>query len=368
MEKLKLESLMFAVLAVSVGIPAYSQSYIAPNQMPSAPSPMAPNPYSARPSAIPVIDYSKPPVMDGNAYYAVNGYASPNTYALANQRPVWREGQPLPNNQNAGRDSVEDYGIEYYMSLSYGMATFAGKDMTNEYYDYPMNNVGDTLGDGKAFTFGLGALANRTAWFEIAFTSVSGLKVGPTSRASNQWCPGDQDDYGGFFYDCEKDVEIDSGGSITSTNFGLNVFVPMDDLFGSILGGMLRPYIGAGVGIAFNTVSDYTVYDEVGYGEPPYEDDPAVITGLPGEDGENAGFYEYDGLITHFGATTKSMSWNLEVGLEVNIDRKTKIDFYMKRQNLGKVKSRNDGYASYESVMILNPLPSGDWYGCSPEA
>ncbi|MDR1009487.1 MAG: hypothetical protein LBL52_04530, partial [Rickettsiales bacterium] len=163
------------------------------------------------------------------------------------------------------------------------------------------------------------------------------------------------DDFGDFFYDQYDDLLYVEGGSIDSQAIGMNIFIPLGDFIGSLFDGTITPYIGAGFGVSYNKVADYYVYDEMGFAEVPLDD-----SGLPFDPeyfDDLSGYYEWDGWLTHFGATTKSTMWNLELGVEVSVNKKTKLDFYVKQSSFGIVKSKGDVEATYEATSILYPDP-----------
>ncbi|MDR1477201.1 MAG: hypothetical protein LBI17_03690 [Rickettsiales bacterium] len=377
MGKLRLKGIIAALLAFMAGGPAFAQSaaqyyqyntassgngYYMPQQASAYQQPSAvPSPYYSAPP-IKVVDYNRQPVMNAQTYQDASGYKSPNTYSLvsAAQRKIGADG--------LYRDE-DDQSVKYYMSLSYGQASFDGKGIMNDYYEYAMSNVSSSMGDGRNIGIGFGTLAYTGLRVELGFSQISGLKYGEVKTSLNQWCPADRlldvpptdPEYGAFFYDCSKEIYA-SGGGISSQNFGLNAYFPISDLTGDILDGMIRPYIGGGLGMAFNTLDDYTVTDAVGYGEPPLDTTGALYVG-----GQySPGIYEYNGLINHFGATTSNVSWNVEIGATIEVSAKTKLDLYYRKSNYGKIKSKGEAFSNYEAVEILDPLPSTTT--CSPDA
>jgi hypothetical protein len=366
MEKLKLESFAIAVAVLMSGGSAYSQTYNAPNQIPAqnvpyqyrTPAPaQGKSPRNPPAPVVPVVDYSRPPLMNQQAYDEASGYKTPNTYSLYSQRPP----QPMGAYANNGRGPVEeDKGVEYYMSLAYGMMTYDGEGIGNSYTDYPMNNAKTSLGDGKSFAFGLGAVSTTDVRVEVAYTILSGLSYGPVMTALNQTDLGGSDGYGNFGAATER-LPV-SGGGISSQSIGVNVYLPMDDMFGLFLDGLARPYIGGGIGMAFNTLEDYKVTDEYGYGYTPLD-----TSGQPQTEAgdELYGMYEYGGTVTHFGSTTNSMSWNIEAGLEMRLDKKTKIDVYYKKQSFGTVQSKDYIVSSYSSMLIVDPVWDGTAWTCA---
>ena len=121
--------------------------------------------------------------------------------------------------------------------------------------------------------------------------------------------------------------------------------------------------------MAFNTLDDYSVYDEFGDANISIPNSNGEL-GYPYE-GENylGGWYDYDGTITHFGATTNNLAWSVEAGLTFNIDRKTMFDVYYKMSNFGTVKSRDTIFYSYGTIDIVDPIENSDGtLGCTAEA
>lgn len=315
----------------------------------------------------PKINYNKAPVMSETLYNEVKNYQSPTTYSLgANTRIVNSTYNGNKNNkQKQTQEEEEEYGVEYYLSLSYGNTSFTGTGLTgslvttNQYglnYDFPLNHYSNNLGDGNNLTIGFGAMSNRNVKVEINYNQLSGLSYGPYSTSDFQWCPNEFDENGGFLYDCTKDLPV-TGGDISSSSFSINLYLPIDELIGGkILDGFITPYIGGGIGIAFNTIDDYSTYDDMGTGEAPLTSNGDLMT----ENDEYAwGFYDYAGTITHFGATTNSVAWNLEAGITLELDKKTLVDLYYKVNNMGTIKSKDTIFYSYETVDILDPTRTG---------
>lgn len=318
----------------------------------------------------PVVNYNKAPVINNNLYENVNGYKTPNRYTLSQPTVI----KTAYNNK---QKTSEDYGPEYYMVLNYGKASFDGKGLTGSVavlspfdtvYNFPLNNIGNSLGDANDLSIGFGVMSNRSFKAEITYNSLSGLKYGDYATATNQWCSDEFADDGSFYYDCSKQLYVD-GGKISSFGFNLNMYFTIEDFIGGkILDGLITPYIGGGIGIAFNTIDNYITYDDIGNGEAPLNSsgEPYISSnGAPYTEEEclnatdcvdNFGYYDYDGTITHYGATSNNVSWNIEAGLSFALDSKTLIDVYYKHNYYGKVKSKNEVYSSYNSVNILDPI------------
>jgi len=136
------------------------------------------------------------------------------------------------------------------------------------------------------------------------------------------------------------DAQVD-GGAITSNATMLNVYYNIDSYTGYIAGGMLRPYIGAGVGIALNTIADYVVYDNTFYSEMDLSQAGAGdVTGV-------SDVYAY-----HNGGTAEQLAFMFEGGLTTELDGGIKLDFFVRYANLGKVKTSG-------SIVVSQT----EWYG-----
>ncbi len=317
------------------------------------------NPYTVNPSIKQktVVDYSKYPTMSQQLYENTNGYQTPNRYVL--QSPsVQARAQAMAQNQKLS----EEFGTEYYLTLGYGMGSFEGEGLTNSQVIPPMNNVSNGLGDPKLLHIGFGVMQDRDTRIDVSYTNISGLKYDSTAYTEEQWCgPTEFSSGGDFMYDCVDESAV-SGGSIKSNALMLNVQVPLNDLFGGpILDGMLTPYIGGGIGIAFNSISDYTVSDEYGNAEIPLPDGdgnlgfPTTVPDANGYADDLTGYYQYNGAITHFGAMTNSVAWAIEAGFTVNLDKKTMLDVYYRTANYGSIKSKDYVHYVYDVVDIVDP-------------
>jgi opacity protein-like surface antigen len=109
------------------------------------------------------------------------------------------------------------------------------------------------------------------------------------------------------------------------------------------MGGTLRPYVGAGVGIALNTIADYVVYDKGFYPEPldPAAADYGQITAV-------SDIYAY-----HNGGTTEQLAYMIEGGITTELDGGIKLDFFVKYSGLGQIKTSG-------SIVVSQSLWLGD--------
>lgn len=119
-----------------------------------------------------------------------------------------------------------------------------------------------------------------------------------------------------------------TGGAITSNVTLLNFYYNIDSYTGYLAGGMLRPYVGAGVGVALNTTADYVVYDGTFYSEgDPLETPAGEPTGV-----SNISAY-------HNGGTNEQLAFALEGGVSSELGNGMKLDLFVRYMHMGKVKS-----------------------------
>lgn len=158
-----------------------------------------------------------------------------------------------------------------------------------------------------------------------------------------------------YIADVTANVE---GGAVTANTTMLNLYYNIDSYTGYLAGGSLRPYIGVGVGLSLNTISDYVVYDGSYY--KIIEDlgttinQAGLLTGI-------SDIYAY-----HNGGTTEQLVFMAEAGMTTDLGEGIRIDFFARYANLGRVKTSgsivlsqtewlSDGYgnevqADYDSV------------------
>ncbi len=173
----------------------------------------------------------------------------------------------------------------------------------------------------------VGAAINNDFRADFSYLRYSGISYPNIVKTS--------DGVGGFV-----DAQVD-GGAITANATMLNVYYNIDSFTGYIAGGMLRPYIGAGVGISLNTIADYVVYDSTFYSEmDPTQAGAGDVTGV-------SDIYAY-----HNGGTAEQLAFMFEGGVTTELDGGIKLDFFVRYANLGKVKTSG-------SVVVSQT----EWYG-----
>ena len=303
-----------------------------------------------------VTDYNKSPIINNNLYNQTNGFTSPIKYTF--------------QKNNNTPTSNDEFDTEYYMILGYGKGSSKKDGLTNPSTEIPMNNVSEGLGDTSILTLGFGAMQDRKIGIDVTYTNISGLSYDSTSYTEYQFCGPNDYDNTGFYFDCNTENPV-NGGSISSSSLMLNIHYPLTDIFGKWLDGFITPYISGGIGMSFNSISDYSVsYNYLGNpaGSENFEVDiPIDTSGLPYNDqGQGLfGFYNENGVIKHFGASTNNIAWSAEIGATFDIDKSTFLDLYYKINNYGTVKSKDTVYYSYDVIDIVNPISAGL---CSTEA
>ncbi len=285
--------------------------------------------------------------VQNTAMYPVSGYGVPGV-AMYNQYPQYNTGTMVQNAASPSRvtgqlpkvgSSATNAGRQYYQSEDYDRladsglyiglsAAYAASISGSIYADY-QNETNAFFVPGAfeqadfdsdaviPLQISVGAAINNDVRADFSYLRYSGMSYPGMVKSS--------DGVGGFI-----DAEVD-GGAITSNATMLNVYYNIDSYTGYLAGGMLRPYIGAGVGISLNTIADYVVYDETFYD----------ATGSGGLGSTAAGDLTgiSDVFAYHNGGTTEQLAFTLEGGLSTELDGGMKLDFFIRYANLGTVKT-----------------------------
>ena len=222
--------------------------------------------------------------------------------------------------QPADYDRLADSGLYIGLSAAYTASLMGsmGADYTGETKAFAVPGAfkdadfrSDTI---IPLQVSVGAAINNDIRIDFSYLRYSGLSYAEHVDTA--------DGAGGY-----ATASVD-GGAITANTTLLNVYYNIDSYTGFIAGGSLRPYIGAGVGISFNTIADYVVLDKTFYSEM----DPAYagagdLTGV-------SDIYAY-----HNGGTTEQLAFMLEGGVTTELSGGLKLDFFVRYANLGKVKT-----------------------------
>ena len=243
--------------------------------------------------------------------------------------------------QPSDYDRLADSGLYVGLSVAYTASLMGGMnaDYTGEQNAFFVPGAFEEAGYHSdtviPLQLSVGAAINTDFRVDFSFLRYSGLSYPTMVRT----------------FDGEKmiDASVD-GGAITSNTTMLNVYYNIDSYTGYLAGGALRPYIGAGVGIALNTVADYVVYDNSFYSEMhPSGAGAGDLTGI-------SDVYAY-----HNGGTTEQLAFMLEGGLTTELEGGIKLDLFVRYANLGKVKTAG-------SIIVSQTEWLGDGAGGEYEA
>lgn len=224
--------------------------------------------------------------------------------------------------QAADYDRLADSGL--YVGLSAGYSTMVKGQMSadyagqeNAFFAPGSFRASDIQSDSVIpLSVSVGAAINSDFRVDFSYLRYTGMSYASTVQTST----GD-----GF---TEATV---SGGAITSNATMLNVYYNIDSFTGNVMGGQLRPYVGAGVGMSLNTIADYVVFDNSFYDE---------TSGLgPGSIQAGGLTAISDVYAYHNGGTMEQLAFQLEGGITTAMNDGLKLDFFIRYANLGKVKT-----------------------------
>lgn len=229
---------------------------------------------------------------------------------------------------NAGRryyqsedfDRLADSGL--YVGLSAGYTLSVMGDMKADYaneadaFMVPGSFQGGALEKDTIIPLqlSLGAAINSDLRIDFSYSRYANISYPQTVQTS--------DGNGGLV------TATGTGGAITSNATLLNLYYNIDSYTGYLAGGSLRPYVGAGIGIALNTTADYVVYDGTfySYGDP-----------LETPAGETTGVSDINAY--HNGGTNEQLALALEGGVSTELGNGMKLDLFVRYMRMGKVKS-----------------------------
>lgn len=244
-------------------------------------------------------------------------------------------------------DRLADSGLYIGLSVGYSTAVSGGMDADykNETDAFFAPGAFETA-DFKTDTvlplqISVGAAINSDVRVDFSYSRYSGLSYPDSVKTG--------DGANGFV-----DV-VSTGGAVSSTATMLNLYYNLDSYTGYMAGGGLRPYVGAGLGIAVNTIADYLVYDPNFYSEPGIDENGVVLDGYSFAAGSLTGIkdiYAY-----HAGGTAEQLSYMLEGGLTTELEGGIKLDFFVRYAGLGKVQS--SGSIVVSQTEYLNTIDSG---------
>ena len=221
-------------------------------------------------------------------------------------------------------------------------------------------DANDSMGTAEGFTLGVGRVMSNTLSVEFMYSNYTQMKFGDWVQFYSTTEEPVLDDEGNPVEDDDGNevteeipvvddttYEVVSGGNIQSQFIGIGLKYNLENTFGSLFG-RLKPYIGLQLGVAQNTISDYTVSDSEGYidgDEVPEADD----IGDYNDDGTIYTSEEYyNGELNFIGASNRSFAYGAEIGFTVELEGNLSIDIFYKMNNFGKVKTSGNMVSTYD--------------------
>ena len=311
-------------------------------------------------------------------------YAAP--MMRSNEIPLYGKNKATYFYNAPKRDSglFDDAGLYVFGAYASGSSK-GGIVGENPFAEYG-SDANASMGDAIATTIGVGRVMNRNFNVELFYTKVGGMRYGDFAQI---WVPAESDE---DLLEEDEDPEmaaairrrsartgletaepksaartafngkpnraavenervfgdeVVSGGDIAADFFGIGFQYKLDRMFGSFMGGMLKPYVGFQFGMTNNAISDYTLRS-TGWtddGEIYDIDDDGNYTGWVW-DGECNNFNDpfacvvndYSNADIKFkGAGRTGFGYGIEAGLTLEIEKNLLLEFFYRRTSLGKV-------------------------------
>ncbi|MGN0929425.1 MAG: hypothetical protein ACI4N3_02165 [Alphaproteobacteria bacterium] len=291
-------------------------------------------------------------------------YAAP--MQRVNEIPLYGKNKSMYfYNQPKNQDGLfADGGLYVFGAFSTGKTTegINAENPDSNFFSSIGSTAHDDMDNPTGITFGFGRTMSSDLNLELMFTQYTGLKYGDfvqnnhVYEDNNDACY-DEDGY----YICDMitekgdDYEVTSGGKITSDFFSIGFQYKLNHMFGTLLGGMLKPYIGVQIGFAMNNIDNYLISDPNGYSEG----DLMYVENENGDEVPNDAcigstannpctqISYVDGEITHIGKNNRNFGYGLEAGFTIALENNMEIDLFYKRTMLGKVQTSGNVLSSY---------------------
>ncbi|MCR5506502.1 MAG: hypothetical protein K6F04_01485 [bacterium] len=248
-------------------------------------------------------------------------------------------------------------GLYMFADFSTGK-TNTGINIEHGEVDNAEADANDDMGTANGMSLGIGRVMSKSLSVEFMYSSYNGMKYGDWVKfyEEEEIESEDEDSDEVIIVQTVNDTtyEVIDGGNITSQFIGLGFKYNLENMFGSILG-RLKPYFGFQLGIAQNTIKDFTVSDVDGYVGDYYipdanvDEDIEYIQGLSCTADEPCTAEEYsNGSLNFIGDTTRSFAAGLEAGFSVELEGNLSIDIFYKYNHYGKVKTSGNILSSYD--------------------
>jgi opacity protein-like surface antigen len=230
-------------------------------------------------------------------------------------------------------------GKKYFIfGASYALSDSRLVGACDDYYFGNCYDNGD-MGTATVLTLGVGFQISSKLRFDITYNRATGLSYGDSATYYMY------DTYGDEYYDDAIPVR---GGEISSDYVMLTGYFDLTDTFTSFKKSPYKPYIGFGIGYAFNTIENVEIDSQ----EAEYAMDWSngyydIATASCTTDEDGACVMDADHIMTYVGATTKSVAWQVVLGATYRMSRNMFLDFSAKYVNLGKVQTSASGFDNY---------------------
>ncbi|MDR1071142.1 MAG: hypothetical protein LBL21_00660 [Rickettsiales bacterium] len=230
--------------------------------------------------------------------------------------------------ENGGDDAAGGGGAKksrrFYAGLSVGYAAYVSGGMKADYADEP--DAWKAPGSFKRSAFeietrstpvqiSLGANIIGGLRADISYMQYSGISMPDLVRTAT----GGRSGYDGYF------SFHATGGDVSGSATMLNAYYDFGRLTGRFIGGKLSPYIGAGIGLGANEISDYEIFDSGMY---------SLDAGITGASNIRA---------LHFGGTAKNnLVYMFEAGGTAELLDRLQLDLFVRWTALGRVQTKGN--------------------------
>lgn len=224
--------------------------------------------------------------------------------------------------------------------------------------DYIGSDAHDNMGNPTGLGFGFGRAISSTFNVEIFYSKYTGMNYGPfTAQAyEEEFCEDEECTSTYWETSILNDYENIRGGDISSDFFGVGFQYNLNNIFGSVFGSNIKPYVGFQLGFAMNNIDDYTLADTYGLVDgnlmfvEDEEGNQIANPDLSGVCTASKPCYQSDytdGEVTYIGKNNKTFGYGLEAGLTLTLEGNMELDFFFKRNMLGKATTSGNVLSSY---------------------
>jgi len=258
-----------------------------------------------------------------------NGWNRCGTF---NRQAIWCH--PSTNGNDVSGNNTKPSYI-FYTGLSLGYTASINGGITADYANQP--DAFMVLGSFQQSAFQINGTRVVPIQISLGVNVIDNLRADISHmRYSGISIPGAVQQsaaFFGFYYAAAN------GGDVSGNTTMLNVYYNLDRLTGRFIAGKLSPYVGIGIGLGINTISDYMI-SIPGYYELP----PGSTTGISNI------------RALHSGSTTRNLAYMIETGGTSELTDRVLLDMFVRWTNLGCV--RTSGNIVVTQTKWDNGIPS----------